>query len=107
MFDDELISLHEFPREVAPFSHRFEALTARDGYSAARAPARAPPGCRMAPGRTQNRLHQSFDLIPMWGVRNNLGTVNDRTLIHARDADATVPLADSSTRVLSPKFAFT
>jgi hypothetical protein len=37
MFVDELISLHEFPREVAPFSDRFDGLTASDGYAAARA----------------------------------------------------------------------
>ena len=37
MFADELISLHEFPREVAPFSDRFEGLTASHGYAAGRA----------------------------------------------------------------------
>ena len=37
MFADELISLHEFPREVPPFTDRFDGLTASDGYATARA----------------------------------------------------------------------
>src|SRR5262245_54970110 len=36
MLARELISLHERPREVPPFSERYAGLTAEDGYRAAR-----------------------------------------------------------------------
>ena len=37
MLARELISLHESPREVPPFSERYPSLTPQAGYAAARA----------------------------------------------------------------------
>jgi hypothetical protein len=60
----ELISLHESPKEVAPFSERYAGLTAEGGYEAARAlhEHRVAAG---AGGRSQDRLHEPHDLAAL------------------------------------------
>jgi len=60
----------------------------------------------VAPGRTQNRVHQSDDLVPIWRVRTNLGTVYDRTLLHAQDDAATVRLAGLVNPRIEPEICF-
>jgi hypothetical protein len=69
MFADELISLHEFPWEVAPFSDRFEGLTASDGYGAARA--------------RRNRLHNGgHDRVPESAEQRALVGKDTQVLMH-------------------------
>jgi 2-keto-4-pentenoate hydratase len=106
MFVDELISLHECPREVAPFSDRFEGLTASDGYAAARglrahrlAAGWRPVGRKI--GFTNRTIWSRYGVYePIWG------TVYDRTLIHALDGGATVRLAGLVNARIEPEICF-
>jgi hypothetical protein len=53
MLADELIEVHEKPRQVAPFSERYAALTPAQGYQAALALHRHRLRRGMAAGRPE------------------------------------------------------
>jgi 2-keto-4-pentenoate hydratase len=106
MFADELISLHEFPREVAPFSDRFEGLTASDGYAVGQAlhAHRLATGWRPVGrkiGFTNRTIWSRYGVYePIWG------TVYDRTLIHAQAGGATVRLTGLVNPRIEPEICF-
>jgi len=102
----ELIDLHDRPRQVAPFSTRFPGLTAETAYAAAR-------------GLHAHRLAQGWKLVgrkngftnrgiwarygvngPMWGA------VYDRTLSFARNNHAVVCLAGLMQPRIEPEICF-
>jgi 2-oxo-3-hexenedioate decarboxylase len=103
---DELIELHAAPREVAPFSQRYPGLTPAAGYAAAQrlhehrvAQGWKPVGRKI--GFTNRTLWQRYGVHePMWGM------VYDRTLIHARDNEATVALDGLVQPRIEPEIAF-
>jgi 2-keto-4-pentenoate hydratase len=106
MLARELISLDQYPREVSPFSERYAALTAEDGYQAARAlhEHRLARGWR-AVGRkigfTNRTIWQRYGVHePIWG------TVYDRTLSHANDNKARVSLAGLVNPRIEPEICF-
>jgi 2-oxo-3-hexenedioate decarboxylase len=104
--EEELIDLHDAPREVAPFSQRYPGLTPAAGYAAAQrlhehrvAQGWQPVGRKI--GFTNRTLWQRYGVHePMWGM------VYDRTLIHARDDAATVPLEGLVQPRIEPEIAF-
>jgi len=102
----ELIDLHDRPRLVAPFSARYPALSADSGYAAARKlhAHRIAQGWNMAGrkiGFTNRTIWPRYGVYePMWG------TVYDKTLIHARDNKATVPLASLAQPRIEPEICF-
>jgi 2-oxo-3-hexenedioate decarboxylase len=106
MFADELISLHEFPREVTPFSDRVEGLTASDGYAAARAlhahrlvAGWRPVGRKI--GFTNRTIWSRYGVYePIWG------TIYDRTLIQAHGDAATVRLTELVNPRIEPEICF-
>src|SRR5437016_4141467 len=107
MFADELISLHEFPPEVAPFSDRFEGLTASDGYAAGQAlhAHRLAAGWRPVGrkiGFTHRTIWYRYGVTNPSGERSTTALSSMRRVVAPRCASP-----DSSTRVLNPKFAFT
>jgi len=103
---EELVQLHDAPREVAPFSERYPGLTPAAGYLAARrlhehrvSLGWKPVGRKI--GFTNRTLWQRYGVHePMWG------TVYDRTLIHARDDEATVALDGLVQPRIEPEIAF-
>ena len=102
----ELIDLHETPREVPPFSQRYPRLTADDGYAAARLlhehrlkQGWKPVGRKI--GFTNRTLWDRYGVRePMWGW------VYDRTMIHAKDNQATISLAGLVQPRIEPEIAF-
>ncbi len=106
MLSRELISLHEAPREVPPFSERYPGLTPAAGYEAARAlhehRVRAgwrPLGRKI--GFTNRTLWQRYGVHePMWG------TIYDRTLIMAEGNRARVPLQGLVNPRIEPEVCF-
>lgn len=106
MLARELISLHEAPREVPPFSERYPGLTSELGYAAARAlhEHRIAQGWRPAGrkiGFTNRTLWARYGVYePMWG------TVYDRTLIQAPDNRARVALQGLVNPRIEPEIAF-
>jgi len=104
--EEELIELHDAPREVAPFSQRYPGLTPAAGYAAAQrlhehrvAQGWKPVGRKI--GFTNRTLWHRYGVHePMWGM------VYDRTLIHARDNDATVALDGLIQPRIEPEIAF-
>ena len=106
MLARELISLHERPREVAPFSERYAGLTADDGYRAARvlheyrvAHGWRPVGRKI--GFTNRTIWHRYGVYePIWG------TVYDRTLIHAKDNCAQVSVAGLVNPRIEPEICF-
>ena len=106
MLARELISLHEQPREVPPFSERYAGLTAEAGYQAARALhehrlARGwrPVGRKI--GFTNRTLWSRYGVYePMWGM------VYDRTLIRADDNRARVSLDGLVNPRIEPEICF-
>jgi 2-keto-4-pentenoate hydratase len=103
---DELISLHERPREVPPFSERHPGLTAEAGYAAARAlhEHRMAAGWR-AVGRKIGFTNRS--LWPRYGVYEPIwGTVYDRTLICAAGDRARVSLEGLVNPRIEPEICF-
>jgi 2-oxo-3-hexenedioate decarboxylase len=106
MFADELISLHEFPREVAPFGDRFKSLAVSNGYAAARAlhvhrlaAGWIPVGRKI--GFTNRTIWSRYGVYePIWG------TVYDRTLIHAKDGGSTVRLTGLVNPRIEPEISF-
>jgi len=106
MLSRELISLHEAPREVPPFSERYPGLTPAAGYEAAHAlhEHRVRMGWRPLGrkiGFTNRTLWQRYGVHePMWG------TVYDRTLIMAGANRARVPLAGLVNPRIEPEICF-
>jgi 2-oxo-3-hexenedioate decarboxylase len=102
----ELISLHEAPQEVAPFSERYPGLTAEGGYEAARVlhEHRLAAGWRPV-GRKIGFTNRT--IWPRYGVYEPIwGTVYDRTLIRALDNRARVPLAGLVNPRIEPEICF-
>src|SRR5579864_5941991 len=106
MLADELISLHESPREVPPFTDRFPRMTPHDGYAAAQALHAhrvaldwRPVGRKI--GFTNRTIWDRYGVYePIWG------TVYDRTLIHAQAGGATVRLAGLVNPRIEPEICF-
>jgi 2-oxo-3-hexenedioate decarboxylase len=104
--EEELIELHDAPHEVAPFSQRYPGLTPAAGYAAAQrlhehrvAQGWKPVGRKI--GFTNRTLWHRYGVHePMWGM------VYDRTLIHARDNEATVALDGLIQPRIEPEIAF-
>jgi len=106
MLSRELISLHESPREVPPFSGRYPGLTEQAGYEAARGlhEHRIAAGWR-AVGRKIGFTNRT--IWPRYGVYQPIwGTVYDRTLIQARGDRARVPLAGLINPRIEPEICF-
>ena len=106
MLARELISVHESPREVAPFSERYPGLTAEGGYEAARAlhEHRLAAGWRPL-GRKIGFTNRT--IWPRYGVYEPIwGTVYDRTLIRAAEQRARVPLAGLVNPRIEPEICF-
>jgi 2-keto-4-pentenoate hydratase len=106
MLARELISLHESPHEVPPFSERYPELTAEAGYQAAQAlhEHRVARGWRPV-GRKigfTNRM-----IWPRYGVYEPIwGTVYDETMVRAADHRARVPLAGLVNPRIEPEICF-
>src|SRR5678816_1888531 len=104
--EDELVALHDAPREVAPFSQRYPGLTPAASYAAARglhehrvAQNWKPAGRKV--GFTNRTLWERYGVHePMWGW------VYDRTLIQAENQRATVPLEGLVQPRIEPEIAF-
>ena len=103
---NELIDLHEHPRQVSPFSTRYPGLTAQSGYAAARGlhAHRLAQGWRLEGrkiGFTNRTLWDRYGVHePMWGA------VYDRTLVFARENKALVPLAGLVQPRIEPEICF-
>jgi len=103
---NELIELHDHPRQVSPFSARYPGLTAESGYGAARRlhAHRTAQGWKMTGrkiGFTNRTLWDRYGVHePMWG------TVYDRTTVFSRDNKATVPLAGLVQPRIEPEICF-
>src|SRR3982751_3363851 len=106
MLARELISLHESPHEVPPFSERYPELTAEAGYRAAQAlhehrVARGwrPVGRKI--GFTNRTIWRRYGVYePIWG------TVYDRTLTRALSDRAVVPLEGLVNPRIEPEICF-
>ena len=106
MLARELISLHESPHEVPPFSERYPGLTAEAGYQAAQAlhEHRVARGWRPL-GRKIGFTNRN--IWPRYGVYEPIwGTVYDRTLLRAVDNFARVPLAGLVNPRIEPEICF-
>ena len=106
MLARELISLHESPHEVPPFSERHPGLTAEAGYQAAQAlhEHRVAQGWRPL-GRKIGFTNRN--LWPRYGVYEPIwGTVYDRTVLRAVDNFARVPLAGLVNPRIEPEICF-
>src|SRR5919204_6621745 len=106
MLSRKLISLHERPREVPPFSERYAGLTAEAGYQAARALHEHRVACGWRPigrkiGFTNRTLWSRYGVHePMWGI------VYDKTLIHAQGDFAAVELVGMAQPRIEPEICF-
>ena len=106
MLGRELISLHDNPREVAPFSERYRELSTQNAYAAARElhQHRLASGWR-ALGRKIGFTNRT--IWPRYGVYEPIwGTVYDRTLIEAHDNVARVSLAGLVNPRIEPEICF-
>ena len=106
MLARELISLHESPREVPPFSARFPGLTAQAGYQAARGlhEHRVAAGWH-AVGRKIGFTNRT--IWPRYGVYEPIwGTVYDRTMTRAVANHARVPLEGLVNPRIEPEICF-
>jgi 2-oxo-3-hexenedioate decarboxylase len=102
----ELISLHENPREVAPFSERYRELGTPQAYAAARAlhQHRLAGGWHSV-GRKIGFTNRT--IWPRYGVYEPIwGTVYDQTMIEARGNQAIVPLAGLVNPRIEPEICF-
>jgi 2-oxo-3-hexenedioate decarboxylase len=103
---NELIELHDHPRQVPPFSARYPGLTAETGYAAARklhahriAQGWKPAGRKI--GFTNRTLWDRYGVHePMWGA------VYDRTLAVAEGNKAVVSLAGLEQPRIEPEICF-
>lgn len=106
MIADELIELHRSPCEVAPFSERYDGLSAAAGYQAARAlhEHRVAQGWRPMGrkiGFTNRTLWARYGVHePMWG------TIYDRTVLFSHDDACAVPLAGLVQPRIEPEICF-
>jgi 2-keto-4-pentenoate hydratase len=103
---DELIALHESPRQVPRFSERFAGLTPEEGYAAANAlhAHRLGQGWR-AVGRKIGFTNRT--IWPRYGVYEPIwGTVYDRTLSYAQEDRASVSLAGLIQPRIEPEICF-
>ena len=106
MLAQDLIELHEKPREVEPFTQRYPSLTPEAGYQAALAlhehrVARGwrPVGRKI--GFTNRTIWKRYGVHePMWG------TVYDRTVVTARGNRADLPLGGLIQPRIEPEIAF-
>lgn len=102
----ELLALDDAPREVPPFSARYEGLSAEAGYRAAghlhaHRLARGWKAVGRKIGFTNRTIWPRYGVHePMWG------TVYDRTLIRAQENRATVPLAALVQPRIEPEICF-
>ena len=106
MLAHELISVHETPREVRPFSEGYPGLTPEAGYAAAQAlhEHRVAAGWRRV-GRKIGFTNRT--IWPRYGVYQPIwGTVYDRTLIGAPDNHARVRLEDLVNPRIEPEICF-
>src|SRR5258706_12287893 len=106
MLARELISLHESPHEVPPFSERYPGLTAEAGYQAAQAlhEHRIAGGWRPV-GRKIGFTHRNIS--PRYGVYEPiLGTVYDPTPLRAVGNFAPRPLAGPVNPRIAPENCF-
>jgi 2-oxo-3-hexenedioate decarboxylase len=106
MLARELISLHEYPHEVPPFSERYPGLSAEAGYQAAQAlhEHRVARGWRPV-GRKIGFTNRT--IWPRYGVYEPIwGTVYDRTLLRAVDNLARVPLEGLVNPRIEPEICF-
>jgi 2-keto-4-pentenoate hydratase len=106
MLARELISVHEAPREVPPFSARYADLTPETGYQAARAlhEHRLAAGWKPV-GRKIGFTNRT--IWPRYGVYEPIwGTVYDRTLMRATDNAAEVPLQGLVNPRIEPEICF-
>jgi 2-oxo-3-hexenedioate decarboxylase len=102
----ELISLHDHPREVPPFSERYRELSTQQAYAAARElhEHRVARGWRPV-GRKIGFTNRT--IWPRYGVYEPIwGTVYDRTLIEARNNQARVSLAGLVNPRIEPEICF-
>ena len=106
MLAQELIELHNAPREVPSFSGRYESLTPEAGYAAARALHRH----RLAQGWKPVGRKIGFTnrmLWPRYGVHEPMwGTVYDRTRIEASGGEASVALDGLVNPRIEPEVCF-
>jgi 2-keto-4-pentenoate hydratase len=103
---NEVISLHETPREVSPFTNRFPGLTNEDAYEIARSlhEHRLAAGWRVV-GRKIGFSNRT--IWPLYGIREPMwGLVYDQTLIHADDNRCTVSLAGLVNPRIEPEVCF-
>jgi 2-oxo-3-hexenedioate decarboxylase len=106
MLARELISLHESPHEVTPFSERYPGLTAEAGYEAACAlhEHRVAAGWRPV-GRKIGFTNRT--IWPRYGVYEPIwGTVYDRTMIRAVGDRARVSLMGLINPRIEPEICF-
>jgi 2-oxo-3-hexenedioate decarboxylase len=102
----ELLALDDAPREVPPFSARYDGLSAEAGYRAAAhlhahrvARGWKPVGRKI--GFTNRTIWPRYGVHePMWG------SVYDRTVIRAERDRATVPLAGLVQPRIEPEICF-
>ena len=103
---NELIELHDHPRQVSPFSVRYPGLTAQTGYAAAR----QLHASRLAKGWKLEGRKIGFTNRTLWdryGVHEPLwGAVYDRTLVFAAGNKAVVPLAGLVQPRIEPEICF-
>ncbi|MSQ49413.1 MAG: decarboxylase [Betaproteobacteria bacterium] len=103
---NELIDLHQHPRQLAPFSTRYAGLSAEMGYAAARGlhAHRLAQGWKLVGrknGFTNRGIWERYGVDrPMWGA------VYDRTLIWAAANRAVVPLAGLVQPRIEPEICF-
>src|SRR5712664_4578884 len=92
MLADELIEVHENPRQVVPFTERYPALTAAQGYEAALALHRHRLALGWRPvGRKIGFTNRT--IWPRYGVYEPIwGTVYDRTVASSQGNHAEVVL---------------
>jgi 2-oxo-3-hexenedioate decarboxylase len=106
MWVDELLEIHERPRQVAPFTDREPGLTAADGYAAAaalhrrrRAAGWKPVGRKI--GFTNRTIWPRYGVYePIWGM------VYDRTLVASAGNTATVRLEGLVQPRIEPEICF-
>lgn len=106
MLARELISIHDTPREVPPFSESHPGLTAEAGYEAASAlhQHRVAAGWRPV-GRKIGFTNRT--IWPRYGVYEPIwGSVYDRTLIRAEQNRARVPLEGLVNPRIEPEICF-
>jgi 2-oxo-3-hexenedioate decarboxylase len=106
MLARELISVHQTPREVRPFSESYPGLTPEAGYKAARSlhEHRVAAGWRRV-GRKIGFTNRT--IWPRYGVYEPIwGTVYDRTLIRTTDNRARVRLDGLVNPRIEPEVCF-